>query len=79
MRKFLEVLAITFISIIQAIAVVIIVMLVIAGIGVLSGDGDFVGTNMNNETKEYVKVIDNSYGITKDGTRELLKSYKYKK
>lgn len=79
MRKFLEVLAITFISIIQAIAVVIVVMLAIAGIGFLSGDGDFVGTNMNNETKEYVKVIDNSYGITKDGTRELLKSYKYKK
>ena len=79
MREFLEVLAITYISIIQAIAVVIVVMLVIAGIGVLSGDGDFVGTNMNNETKEYVKVIDNSYGLTKDGTRELLKSYKYKK
>lgn len=38
-----------------------------------------IGTNMNNETKEYVKVIDNSYGVTKDGTRELLKSYKYKK
>lgn len=79
MREFLEVLAINCISIIQAIAVVIVVMLAIAGIGVLSGDGDFVGTNMNNETKEYVKVIDNSYGITKDGTRELLKSYKYKK
>ena len=79
MRDFLEVLAITFISIIQAIAVVILVMLIIAGISRLSGDGEFVGTNMNNETKEYVKVIDNSYGITKDGTRELLKSYKYKK
>mgnify|MGYP003092946885 FL=1 len=79
MREFLEVLAITFISIIQAIAVVILVMLIIAGISLLSGDGEFVGTNMNNETKEYVKVIDNSYGITKDGTRELLKSYKYKK
>lgn len=79
MREFLEVLAITFISIIQAIAVAILVMLIIAGISRLSGDGEFVGTNMNNETKEYVKVIDNSYGITKDGTRELLKSYKYKK
>ena len=79
MREFLEVLAITFISTIQAIAVVILVMLIIAGISLLSGDGEFVGTNMNNETKEYVKVIDNSYGITKDGTRELLKSYKYKK
>lgn len=79
MREFLEVLAITFISIIQAIAVVILVMLIIAGISLLSGDGEFVGTNMNNETKEYVKVIDNSYGITKDGIRELLKSYKYKK
>lgn len=79
MREFWEVLAITFISIIQAIIVVIVVVLIIAGISLLSGDGDFVGTNMNNETKEYVKVIDNSYGITKDGTRELLKSYKYKK
>lgn len=79
MREFLEELAIICISIIQAIAVVILVMLIIAGISLLSGDGEFVGTNMNNETKEYVKVIDNSYGITKDGTRELLKSYKYKK
>lgn len=34
---------------------------------------------MNNETKEYVRVINGSCGITKDGTRELLKSYKYKK
>lgn len=79
MREFLEELAIICISIIQAIIVVIVVMLAIAGIGFLSGNGDFVGTNMNNETKEYVKVIDNSYGITKDGTRELLKSYKYKR
>ena len=38
-----------------------------------------IGTNMNNETKEYVRVINNSCGITKDGTRELLKSYKFKK
>lgn len=38
-----------------------------------------IGTNMNNETKEYVRVIDNSYGITEDGTRELLKSYKFNK
>lgn len=38
-----------------------------------------IGTNMNNETKEYVRVINGSCGITKDGTRELLKSYKYKK
>lgn len=38
-----------------------------------------IGTNINNETKEYVRIIDDSYGITKDGTRELLKSYKYKK
>lgn len=38
-----------------------------------------IGTNMNNETKEYVSIIDDSYGVTKDGTRELLTSYKYKK
>lgn len=38
-----------------------------------------IGTNMNNETKEYVSIIDDSYGVTKDGTRELLKSYKFKK
>ena len=38
-----------------------------------------IGTNINNETKEYVRITDDSYGVTKDGTRELLKSYKYKK
>ena len=38
-----------------------------------------IGTNMNNETKEYVSIIDDSYGVTKDGTRELLKNYKFKK
>lgn len=38
-----------------------------------------IGTNMNNETKEYVRITDDSYGITEDGTRELLKSYKFKK
>lgn len=38
-----------------------------------------IGTNMNNETKEYVRISDDSYGVTEDGTRELLKSYKYKK
>lgn len=38
-----------------------------------------IGTNMNNETKEYIVVINNSCGITEDGKRELLKSYKFKK
>ena len=38
-----------------------------------------IGTNMNNETKEYVRITDDSYGVTADGTRELLKSYKFKK
>lgn len=38
-----------------------------------------IGTNMNNETKEYVRISDDSYGVTEDGTRELLKSYKFKK
>ena len=38
-----------------------------------------IGTNMNNETKEYVRINDDSYGVTEDGTRELLKSYKFNK
>lgn len=38
-----------------------------------------IGTNINNETKEYVRITDDFYGLTADGTRELLKSYKYKK
>lgn len=38
-----------------------------------------IGTNMNNETKEYVRVINGSCGITKDGTRELLKSYRFQR
>lgn len=77
MREFLEALAVTCISFIIGIVVVILVML---GVKLsLEGNGDIIGTNMKNETKEYVEVIDNFYGITKDGTRELLKSYKYKK
>ncbi len=77
MRKFLEELAIIIISIIQATAIMMLVILCVTLS--LGKKKDIIGTNMNNETKEYVKVIDNSYGITKDGTRELLKSYKYKK
>lgn len=56
MREFLEVLAITFISIIQAIIVVIVVVLIIAGISLLGGNGDFVGTNMNNVVKLHLYI-----------------------
>lgn len=37
---------------------------------------------MNNETKEYLGIYEDryqTYGVTEDGTRELLKSYKFKK
>lgn len=40
------------------------------------------GTNMNNETKNYVKIYEgryHTYGKTEDGTTEFLKSYKFKK
>ena len=77
MREFLEALAVTCISLIIGIVVVILVML---GVKLsLEGNGDIIGTNMNNETKEYVRVINNSLGVTADGTREFLKSYKFNK
>lgn len=38
-----------------------------------------IGTNINNEIKEYRYITNDNYGVTEDGTRELLKSYKYKK
>lgn len=76
MDEFLEGLVVTGISII---IVIVIVMSVILGVNLsLDGNEKIIGTNMNNETKEYIRV-DDYYGITADGTRELLKSYKYKK
>ena len=38
-----------------------------------------IGTNINNEIKEYRYITNDNYGVTEDGTRELLKSYKFKK
>lgn len=77
MRKFLEELAIIIISIIQATAIMMLVILCVTLS--LGKKRDIIGTNMNNETKEYVRVIDHSCGITKDGTRELLKSYRFQR
>jgi hypothetical protein len=77
MRKFLEELAIIIISIIQATAIMMLVILCVTLS--LGKKKDIIGTNMNNETKEYVRISDDSYGVTEDGTRELLKSYKFKK
>ena len=77
MDEFLEGLVVTGISIIL---VLVIVMSVILGVNLsLEGNGKIIGTNMNNETKEYVRVINNSLGVTADGTREFLKSYKFNK
>lgn len=76
MDQFLERLAITGILIMLVILIVFPVLLFVFFRGKNEKN---IGTNMNNETKEYVRVIDNSYGVTADGTRELLKSYKYKK
>lgn len=78
MDKILEVLVTTIISIIQATAIVMLVILVVT----LSLRKKGIGTNMNNETKEYLGIYEDryqTYGVTEDGTRELLKSYKYKK
>ena len=41
--------------------------------------GEVIGVNINNEIKEYRYITNDNYGVTADGTRELLKSYKYKK
>ena len=37
---------------------------------------------MQNETKDYLKIYEGryyTYGVTEDGTKEILKSYKFKK
>jgi len=37
---------------------------------------------MQNETKNYVKIYEgryHTYGVTEDGTRDILNSYKFKK
>jgi hypothetical protein len=77
MREFLEELAIIIISIIQATAIMMLVIL--CATLSLGKKKDIIGTNMNNETKEYVRVINNSLGVTADGTRDFLKSYKFNK
>ena len=38
-----------------------------------------IGMKINNEIKEYKYINKDYYGVTEDGTRELLKSYKFKK
>ena len=79
MREFLEGLAITVILIIIGTVMIFPALLVVF----LRGKNENnIGTNMNNETKEYVEIYKDrypTYGVTEDGTRELLKSYKFKK
>lgn len=79
MREFLEGLAITVILIIIGTVMIFPALLVVF----LRGKNENnIGTNMNNETKEYLKIYEGRYyifGVTEDGTRELLKSYKFKK
>lgn len=76
MRELLEGLAITVILIIIGTLMVFPVLLAVF----LRGKNENnIGTNMNNETKEYRYITNDNYGVTSDGTRELLKSYKFKK
>lgn len=64
--------------IVEIIIVVIAIFVVVFSLRGREG----TGTNMNNETKNYVKIHEGryqTYGITEDGTREFLKSYKFEK
>ena len=69
-------------SIISFIVGIIFIVIVIPTIAFLATGKKGIGTNMNNETKEYLGIYEDryqTYGVTEDGTRELLKSYKFNK
>ena len=70
------------VNIVSIICVMFFIVVSICLVSFVSFDRKGTGTNMNNETKEYVGIYEDkyrTYGVTEDGTRELLKSYKYKK
>lgn len=70
------------VNIVSIICIISAIVVSICTVSFVSFDKKGIGTNMNNETKNYVKIFEDryrTYGITEDGTRELLKSYKFKK
>lgn len=67
------------VNIVSIICIISAIVVSICTVSFVSFDKKGIGTNMNNETKEYVRVINNSLGVTADGTREFLKSYKFNK
>lgn len=70
------------VSIVSIICIMFFIVVSICLVSFVSFDKKGTGTNMQNETKNYVKIFEDryrTYGITEDGTREILTSYKYKK
>lgn len=69
-------------NIVSIICIMIFIVVSICSVSFVSFDKKGTGTNMQNETKNYVKIFEDRYrvyGITEDGTREFLKSYKFNK
>lgn len=69
-------------DIVSTICTIIFMVVVISAAVFLSRGKKGIGTNMQNETKNYLKIYEGryyTYGVTEDGTRELLKSYKFNK
>lgn len=60
------------------ISVFIFVLIIIVSL-LITKSRKAIGMNINNEIKEYKYINKDYYGVTEDGTRELLKSYKFKK
>lgn len=60
------------------ISVFIFVLIIIVSL-LITKSRKVIGMNINNEIKEYKYINKDYYGVTEDGTRELLKSYKFKK
>lgn len=69
-------------DIVSIICRIIFIVVVIFAVIFLSRGKKDTGTNMQNETKDYLKIYEGryyTYGVTEDGTKEILKSYKFKK
>ena len=69
-------------DIVSIICRIIFIVVVIFTVIFLSRGKKGTGTNMQNETKDYLKIYEGryyTYGVTEDGTKEILKSYKFKK
>ena len=60
------------------ISVFVFVLIIIVSL-LITKSRKVIGMNINNEIKEYKYINKDYYGVTANGTRELLKSYKFKK